>query len=175
MDARRGSEITATKNATTVARKSEREFVVTRTINAPARIVFEAFTKPELLKRWWVPKSIEMTLLSCELDVRVGGSYRLVFSHPASPEPMAFFGKYNEVIPHSRLVWTNDEGGDDGAVTTATFEEKAGRTLVVIHDLYPSKEALDAAIASGATGGLPETLEQLDELLVTLGASVQPS
>jgi uncharacterized protein YndB with AHSA1/START domain len=171
MDARRGSEITATKNATTVARKSEREFVVTRTINAPARIVFEAFTKPELLKRWWVPKSIEMTLLSCELDVRVGGSYRLVFSHPASPEPMAFFGKYNEVIPHSRLVWTNDEGGDDGAVTTATFEEKAGRTLVVIHDLYPSKEALDAAIASGSTGAWSETLDQLDELVVTLDAS----
>src|SRR5215510_9890048 len=130
MDARRESEPTATKNRTTVERKSERETVVTRTINGPARIVFEAFTKPELFKQWWVPKSFGLTLLSCELDVRVGGSYRLVFSHDGSE--MAFFGKYVEVTPHSRLVWTNDEG-DEGPVTTATFEEKAGKTLVVLH------------------------------------------
>jgi uncharacterized protein YndB with AHSA1/START domain len=160
------------KNRTTVERKSERELVVTRTINGPARIVFEAFTKPELFKRWWVPKSLlGLSLLSCELDVRVGGTYRLVFSHNGS-EPMAFFGRYIEVTPNSRLVWTNDEGDDGGAVTTATFEEKAGKTLVVVSDLYPSKAALDAAIASGSTGGLSETLDQLDELVVTLGASV---
>src|SRR5215471_15405660 len=115
MDARRESEPTATKNRTTVERKSEREVVVTRTINAPARIVFEAFTKPDLFKRWWVPKSFGLSLLSCELDVRVGGTYRLVFSHTCS-EPMAFFGRYIEVTPHSRLVWTNEEGGDGGAV-----------------------------------------------------------
>ena len=101
------------------------------------------------------------------MDVRVGGTYRLVFS--ASPEPMAFFGRYNEVMPHSRLVWTNDEGGEDGAVTTVTFEERGAETLVVMHDLYPSKEALDA---SGSTGGVSETFEQLDELLVSLGARV---
>jgi len=171
MDARRESEPIPTKNRTTAERKSERELVVTRTINGPARIVFEAFTKPELFKRWWVPKSFGLSLLSCELDVRVGGTYRLVFSHNGS-EPMAFFGRYIEVTPHSRLVWTNDEGDDGGAVTTATFEEKAGKTLVVMHDLYPSKEALDAAIASGSTGGLSETLDQLDELVVTLGASL---
>jgi uncharacterized protein YndB with AHSA1/START domain len=171
MDAKRGSESTPTKNRTTVERKSERELVVTRTFNGPARIVYEAWTTPELFKRWWVPKSFGLSLLSCELDVRVGGTYRLVFSHNGS-EPMAFFGRYVEVTPHSRLVWTNDEGDDDGAITTATFEEKAGKTLLVMHDLYPSKEALDAAIASGATSGMPETLEQLDELLVTLGASV---
>jgi uncharacterized protein YndB with AHSA1/START domain len=153
-----------------VERKSERELVVTRTINGPARIVFEAFTKPELFKRWWVPKSFGLSLLSCELDVRVGGTYRLVFSHNGS-EPMAFFGRYIEVAPNSRLVWTNDEGDDGGAVTTATFEEKAGKTLLVLYDLYPSKEALDAAIASGSTGGMSETLDQLDELVVTLGAS----
>ena len=170
MDARRESEPTPMKNRTTVERKSERELVVTRTFNGPARIVFEAWTKPELFKRWWVPKSIGMSLLSCEMDVRVGGRYRLVFGHEA-PEPMAFFGRYLEVTPHSRLVWTNDEGGDGGAVTTVTFEEKGGKTLVVMHDLYPSKEALDAAIASGSTGGMGETFEQLDELLVTLGAS----
>jgi len=157
------------KNRTTVERKSEREVVVTRTINGPARIVFEAFTKPELFKQWWVPKSFGLTLLSCELDVRVGGSYRLVFSHDGSE--MAFFGKYVEVTPYSRLVWTNDEGGDAGPVTTVTFEEKGGKTLLVIHELYPSKEALDYAIA-GMEGGMPETFEQLDELLVILGASV---
>jgi uncharacterized protein YndB with AHSA1/START domain len=171
MNARRESEPTATKNRTTVERKSERELVVTRTINGPARIVFEAFTKPELLKQWWVPRSmVGLSLLSCELDVRVGGTYRLVFSHNGS-EGMAFFGRYIEVTPHSRLVWTNDEGGDGGPVTTATFEEEGGKTLVVVRDLYPSKEALDAAIASGSTGGLSETLDQLDELVVTLSAS----
>jgi uncharacterized protein YndB with AHSA1/START domain len=177
MDAKRESETTAMKNRTTVERKSDRELVVTRTFNGPARIVFEAWTKPELFKRWWVPKSFGLSLLSCEMDVRVGGTYRLVFS--ASPEPMAFFGRYNEVMPHSRLVWTNDEGGEDGAVTTVTFEERGAETLVVMHDLYPSKEALDGAIASGSTayspqetGGVSETFEQLDDLLVTLGASV---
>jgi uncharacterized protein YndB with AHSA1/START domain len=158
------------KNRTTAERKSERELVVTRTVNGPARIVFEAWTKPELFKRWWIPKSMGISLLSCEMDVRTGGKYRLVF--PASPEPMAFFGKYIEVTPHSRLVWTNDEGGDGGAVTTVTFEEKGGKTLLVMHELYPSKEALDAAMVSGEKDGMSETFDQLDELLVTLGASV---
>ena len=172
MDARTQSEPTPMKNLTTTERKSDRELVVTRTFNGPARIVFEAWTRPELFKRWWVPKSIGMSLLSCEMDVRAGGTYRLVFRHDAFPEPMAFFGRYLEVTPHSRLVWTNDEGGEDGAVTTVTFEERGAATLVVVHDLYPSKNALDTAIASGSTGGFSETFEQLDELLVTLGASV---
>jgi len=157
------------KNRTTVERKSERELVVTRTFNGPARIVFEAWTKPELFRRWWAPKSSGASLLSCEMDVRVGGGYRLEFGHEAS-KPMAFFGRYIEVTPHSRLVWTNEES-DDGAVTTVTFEEKGGKTLLVLHELYPSKEALDGAIA-GMEGGMPEQFEQLDELLVTLGASM---
>jgi uncharacterized protein YndB with AHSA1/START domain len=169
MDARKESELM--KNRTTVERKSERELVATRMFNAPARIVFQAWTTPELFQRWWVPKSIGLTLLSYEADIRVGGKYRLVFSHPAAPEPVAFFGTYLEVTPHSRLVWTNEEAGDAGQVTTVTFEERGGQTLLVVHDLYPSKEALDEAIASGATGALPEQFEQLDELLVTLGAS----
>jgi uncharacterized protein YndB with AHSA1/START domain len=160
------------RNRTTVERQSERELVVTRTFDFPARVVFEAWTKPELLRRWWTPKSSGLTLLSCELDVRVGGNYRLVFSHPAAPKPMEFFGRYLEATPHSRLVWTNEEGGDGGQVTTVTFEERGGKTLLVMHDLYPSKEALDDAIASGSTGGMGETFEQLDELLVILGASV---
>jgi uncharacterized protein YndB with AHSA1/START domain len=158
------------KNRTTAERKSDRELVVTRTVNAPARIVFEAWTRPELFKRWWVPKSIGMSLLSCEVDARVGGGYRLVFGH-GDAKVFEAYGKYLEVTPHSRLVWTNEEAGDAGQVTTVTFEERDGQTLLVVHDLYPSKEALDAAIASDATGALPEQFEQLDDLLATLGAS----
>jgi uncharacterized protein YndB with AHSA1/START domain len=159
------------KNRTTVERKSERELVATRTINGPARIVFEAWTRPELFKRWWVPKSMGVSLLSCELDVRVGGKYRLAFGNDASTA-MEFFGRYIEVTPHSRLVWTNDESDEGGPVTTVTFEENGGQTLLVVHDLYPSKEALDAALASGSSmDAMPETLEQLDELVVALVAS----
>ena len=170
MDAGRESEATPMKNRTTVERKSERELVVTRTFNGPARIVFEAWTKPELFKQWWAPKSMGMFLRSCEMDVRVGGRYRLVFGHDAS-NPDEFFGRYIEVTPDSRLVWTNDEGGDGGPVTTVTFEEKGGKTLLVLHELYPSKEALDGAI-EGMEGGMPETFAQLDELLLSLGASM---
>ena len=167
MDARRESEPTPMKNRTTVERRSERELVVTRTFNGPARIVFEAWTKPELFRRWWVPKSMGMSLRSCEMDVRVGGKYRLEFE----PDAMAFFGTYLEVTPHSRLVWTNEEGGEGGPVTTVTFEEKGGKTLLVLHELYSSKEALDAA-GTGAADAMVETFAQLDELLLTLGASV---
>jgi uncharacterized protein YndB with AHSA1/START domain len=169
MDARRESEATPMKNSTTVERKSERELVVTRTFNGPARLVFEAWTKPELFKQWWVPKSMGMSLLSCEMDVRVGGRYRLEFAHGDSQA--AFFGTYKEVTPPSRLVWTNEEGGDGGPVTTVTFEETGGQTLLVMRELYPSKEALDAA-GTGAADMMSETFEQLDELLVALGASV---
>jgi uncharacterized protein YndB with AHSA1/START domain len=158
------------KNCTSVERKSERELVVTRTFNGPARIVFEAWTRPELFKQWWVPKSMGMFLRSCEMDVRVGGRYRLVFGRDASNTD-EFFGRYIEVTPYSRLVWTNDEGGDGGPVTTVTFEEKGGKTLLVMHELYPSKEALDAA-GTGAAEATKETFEQLDELLVALGTSV---
>ena len=157
------------KNPTSVERQSDRELVVTRTFNGPARIVFEAWTRPEHLKRWWTPKSFGISFISCEVDVRTGGTYRFVFGHPASKEPMAFFGRYIEVTPPSRLVWTNDEGGEAGAVTTVTFEEKAGKTLVTLRDLHPSKQALDDAIASGATSGFDESFGQLDELLATLG------
>jgi len=131
--------------------------------------VFEAWTKPELLKRWWAPKSFGIQFLSCEVDARTGGTYRFVFGHPAAEQPMAFFGRYLEVTPHTRLVWTNEES-DEGAVTTATFTEKDGKTLVVVHDLYPSKESLDAALASGSTGAFPEQFVELDDLLATLAA-----
>ncbi|GFZ87238.1 SRPBCC family protein [Dyella caseinilytica] len=150
-------------NRTVVARKSDRELVVTRTFNAPAHIVFEAWSKPELFKQWWVPKSIGMSLVSCDMDIRTGGTYRLVFSHPDFDQPMTFFGTYGEVTPHKRIVWTNEES-DQGAVTTVTFEENAGKTLVTFHELYPTTEALEEALA-GSAEGLPEQFAQLDELL----------
>jgi uncharacterized protein YndB with AHSA1/START domain len=150
---------------TTVERKSERELVITRTINGPARIVFEAFTQPELFKRWWVPKSLGVSMLSCEMDVRVGGKYRVVFGPGAE-----FYGTYIDVTPHSRLVWTNEEGDQGVQVTTVTFEEKDGKTLLVMHDLYPSKEALDAAL-TGMDDGMRETLDQLDEFVASLSRS----
>jgi uncharacterized protein YndB with AHSA1/START domain len=168
MNARIESEPGTVKNRTTVERKSDREVVVTRTINGPARIVFEAFTRAELLERWWVPRSMGMRLLSCEVDARVGGKYRLVFDH--QPEPVAFFGTYVEVSPYSRLAWTNEESGGDGSVTTVTFEENAGKTLVILSEKYSSKEALDAA-GTGAADAMVETFDQLDDLLVELGES----
>jgi uncharacterized protein YndB with AHSA1/START domain len=158
MDARRESEGPAVKRVTTVERKSDREIVVTRTFDAPARLVFEAWSKPELLKQWWVPKSLGMTLRSLEMDVRTGGRYRLSFG-----DGMDFFGKYLEVTPPSRIVWTNEESGDAGAVTTVTFEEKNGKTLLVLSELYPSKEALDAG--AGAADAMGEQFQQLDEVL----------
>jgi uncharacterized protein YndB with AHSA1/START domain len=169
MDATGESEARPMANHTTVQRMSDREVVVTRTFNAPARIVFQAWTDPELFQRWWLPKSMAMTLVSCDMDVRVGGGYRLVFG-----EGVAFFGSYVEVTPHSRLVWTNDESGEDGSVTTVTFEEQeGGKTLLVLHDRYPSKEALDAA--GGAEDAMGETFGQLDELLATLDMGAERS
>ena len=161
MDARRESKPAPTTR-TSVERKSDRELVVTRTFNAPARLVFEAWTKPELFKQWWLPKSMGMTLVSCEIDVRTGGKYRLGFGGG-----MDFFGRYLEVTPHSLLVWTNEESGDAGSVTTVIFEEKDGKTLLVLSELYPSKEALDAA-GTGAADAMGETFQQLDGLLATL-------
>jgi len=156
------------KHQTNAERKSERELVSSRIINGPSRLVFEAWTNPELFKKWWVPKSAPITLESCAMDVRTGGTYRLVFS--AGGQSAEFFGKYLEVIPHSRLVWTNDEGGADAAtITTVTFEEVDGATRVVVHDLYPSKKALDEAIATGSSGAMPEQLEQLEQLIVNRG------
>jgi uncharacterized protein YndB with AHSA1/START domain len=170
MAATKESDAASGKNHTTVERESERELVVTRTFDAPARIVFKAWTTPELIMRWWAPKSFGVSFVSCEADYRTGGTYRFVMGHPASDQPMAFFGRFVEVTPPSCIVWTNEEGGEGGPVTTVTLEEQGGQTLVVLRDLYPSKEALDAAIASGATGGFGEQFEQLDAFLLTQGA-----
>ncbi len=150
------------ENRTEVQRKSERELVVTRTVNAPAHLVFEAWTKADLFRQWWVPKSYGLNLVSCQLDVRPGGQYRLAFLHEGST--MEFFGTYLEVTPNTRLVWTNEEAEGE-TITTVTFEETAGQTLITVHDLYPSAEAVD----TGSTGAMPEVLNQLDELLAGLG------
>ncbi|NOU28352.1 MAG: SRPBCC family protein [Polyangiaceae bacterium] len=147
--------------------KSECEIVVKRTFDAPARLVFKAWTTPALFRRWWVPKSMPLPLLSYEADIRTGGNYRLVFQVD-STKTMAFFGKYLEVTPHSRIVWTNEESGEDGATSTVTLEEKGDKTLLVLHELYRSKEARDAALASGSYDGMAETFGQLDEVLLTL-------
>lgn len=158
------SEPAGAKHPTSAERRSDREVVVRRIFDAPAHLVFEAWTRPELFRQWWVPKSIGLTLLSLDQDVRVGGSYRLVFDLGDS-KTTAFFGKYIEVTPPSRLSWTNEES-DDGAVTTVTFEEKDGRTHLTFSELYPTKEALDRNF--GSTEGLPEQFAQLDALLRTL-------
>ena len=169
MVARKGSE-SAMTNPTTVERRSDRELVVTRVFNGPAQIVFDAWTKPELLKRWWAPKSLGVSLFSCEADVRVGGSYRFAFGHDPR-QPMAFSGTYTEVTPPSRLVCTQlfEQMRSAGeAVITATFDEDDGKTRLVVHQLYASKEALDGAIASGMERGLRETYEQLEALVAAL-------
>jgi uncharacterized protein YndB with AHSA1/START domain len=159
------------KAETTVERTSDCELVITRLFNAPPRLVYEAWTTPELMMKWWMPKSVPMTFISCEIDARTGGGYRFVFGHPDFDQPMAFFGRYIEATPPSRLVWTNEEDHEgSGGVTTVTFEDLGGRTRLVMRNLHPSKESLDAEIASGATSGFDETFGQLDELLGGLGS-----
>jgi uncharacterized protein YndB with AHSA1/START domain len=149
-------------HSTTVNRASDRELVVTRMFDAPTHEVFNAWTTPALLRQWWAPKSFGMALRSCELDLRVGGRYRFEFES-AGPEPMVFFGRYLEVVPGSRLVWTNEES-DGGAVTTITFDERDGGTLLTMHEMHPSKQALDEAF-DGTNACAPEQFAQLDGLL----------
>jgi uncharacterized protein YndB with AHSA1/START domain len=161
MDAR-STESTDTGRRTTVEKRSDREIVVTRWFDAPARLVFEAWSRPELFQRWWVPRSLGMTLHACELDVRTGGTYRLNFG-----EGMDFYGRYLEVVPPSLIVWTNEEGGAEASVTTVTLEEVDGRTLLVMSEVFPSKEAFDAD-GGGAAEAAHETFSQLDEVLASL-------
>ncbi len=153
---------------TTAERRGEREMVVPRLFDGPARLVFKAWTTPDLLKQWWAPKSTGATLVGCEIDLRTGGSYRYTFAHPSREEPLAFFGKYLEVIPDAKIVWTNEES-EDGAVSTLTLEEKDGRTLLTISEIYPTKEGVDEAL-QGVAEGMPEQFDQLDAMLVELGA-----
>jgi uncharacterized protein YndB with AHSA1/START domain len=155
------------QNRTAIERKGDRELVVTRTFDAPRSMVFKAWSEADLFRRWWVPKGAPMTLVACDMDVRTGGKYRLEFGF--GDETMAFYGKYLDVVPDSRIVWTNDEGEEAGAVTTVTFEDRDGKTLLTFHEIYPTKEALDEAM-NGSAAGLPQQLDQLEELLSTVGA-----
>ena len=164
MDAKQTSE-QAKGPITTTDRTSEREVVVTRTFNGPARIIFDAWTKPELIMKWWTPASFGITFISCEMDVRTGGTYKFVMGHAAFDQPMAFHGRYIEVEPNKKIVWTNEEGGEAGSVTTVTFEEKDGKTYLRLSDVYPSKAALDEAMEQGSIGGYPEQFNQLDAVL----------
>jgi uncharacterized protein YndB with AHSA1/START domain len=166
METVRGTEAAPGAARTTTERVSDRELVVTRIVNGPARLVFEAWTRPDLFKRWWAPAAYGVYIVSHEADVRTGGSYRLLMGHPSLEQPMAFFGRYLEVSPPSRIVWTNEEA-DGGARTTVTFEDRGDTTRVVVHELFPDRAALDDAIASGSTGGWPEQFDQLDRLLAS--------
>jgi len=164
---------TAQSSGTHVERASERELVLRRTFRAPPRLVFDAMTKPELLRRWWAPRTLGVVLFSCDADVRVGGCYRYVFGHPGQP-PMAFSGVYREVVPGARLCYTQilepmREAGE--GLITATFEPHDGGTRLTQRELYPSKEVLDGAIASGMERGMRETLEQLAVLLQELATT----
>jgi len=157
-----------TNSRASAERQSDCDFVVKRVINAPPSAVFEAWTTAELFQQWWVPKSVGLDLLSCELDVHVGGTYCLTFRHPAFDEPLSFHGRYLEVIPSARLAWTNDEAGGAGQTTTVTFEAEGTGTRVVLRDVYPSMESLDEAINSGSACDMTETFDQLDALLAGL-------
>jgi len=155
------------QNRTSVVRKGDRELEVTRIFNAPPSLVYKAWSQPELFQRWWVPKSVSgVSLVSCDMEVRTGGKYRLEFS-VGGPDTMAFYGKYLEVVPNERIVWTNEEG-EEGAITTVTFQDQGGKTLLTFHEAYPSREALEEALR-GSAAGLPEQLTQLDELLSSTG------
>lgn len=170
MSAEAGGDAATGRARTVVERVSARELVVRRTVDGPARLVFEAWTRPVLFRRWWAPKSFDVFVVSVEMDVRTGGSYRLQIGVPSTEQPLSFFGRYTEVTPPARLVWTNEEAGVDGAITTVTFEEEDGATRIVVHELYPSESALDEAIASGSTSGWGEQFEQLDDLVPGLAA-----
>jgi uncharacterized protein YndB with AHSA1/START domain len=156
-----GSSEPAAARPVTVERASEREVVVRRTFDAPARLVFEAWTTPELFRQWWLPQSMGARLRSLDMDARTGGSYRLDFG-----DGMAFYGTYKEVTPPTRIVWTNEEGGESGSVTTVVLQEQDGVTHLVLTEVFPSREALEQG--DGALDALHETFAQLDDLLVQL-------
>nr|WP_325265125.1 SRPBCC domain-containing protein [uncultured Rhizobium sp.] len=153
-------------DVTSLERRGDRELVVTRTFNAPPIAVFRAWSEPEIFRAWWVPKSVPgLSLVSCDMDVRTGGKYRLEFGAGGDSDTMAFHGKYLEVVPNERIVWTNDEG-EEGAVTTVSLKDQGSTTLLRFHEVYPSKEVLEEAL-QGSAVALPEQLDQLDELLTS--------
>jgi uncharacterized protein YndB with AHSA1/START domain len=165
----------AAMNQTSMELKGDREIVIARTFNGPARIVFDAWTRPELVRRWWAPKSHRVSVVACDADIRVGGGYRYLLRLDTGNE-FAFSGRYSEVTPHSRLVYTQifeptaagAKPGDDEVIITVTFDERDGKTHLVSHSLCPSKDVRDAIIASGMEHGMRETMDQLEELVASL-------
>lgn len=150
---------------TTAEHTSDCDYVVTRAFSAPLHKVFAAWSEAALFQRWWVPKSFGLTLLSCEMDARMGGKYCLTFRHPESGEPLPFHGTYVAVSAPCLLSWSNDEEGGAAQITTVKFAESAGGTSVTMQERYPSKDALDEAIATGTVCSMDEPFAQLDELL----------
>ncbi len=146
---------------------SDREVLVTRSFNAPRRLVWEAVSKPEHVRQWWGLRSMPMTV--CEIDHRVGGKWRFVVRAPDGSEH-AWSGVYNEIHAPERVVNTEVYENIPGAesLVTATFDERDGRTYLTTRMLHKSKENRDGYIHAGAEGGMRETFTRLDELLAKM-------
>jgi len=170
MDARKSSKpLNRTANQTAMELTSDLEIVITRTFNGPPRIVFEAWTRPELVRRWWAPKALGVSVVSIDADVRVGGRYRYVLQRGDGGGEVAFSGTYREVAPPSRLVYTQAfEPYPDEVIITITLTERDGQTDFVSHELWPSKEIRDMAMSTGMEKGMRMTMDQLDELVASL-------
>jgi uncharacterized protein YndB with AHSA1/START domain len=148
----------------------DREIVMTRSFAAPARLVFEAYTKADLVAKWWAPKKCGVEMVSCEAEVRVGGKWRYTLRNPDT-EVVAFYGEYREVTAPERVVYTEQFSKfPDGppVIVTVTFVERDGRTEMTSTQLYPSKEVREMVVATGMEFGANETLNQLEEVLRSL-------
>jgi uncharacterized protein YndB with AHSA1/START domain len=149
-----------------VTTPSEREIVLTRVFDAPRSLVFDAFTKPELLKRWFGPRG--WSLAVCEVDFRVGGSWRFILRGPDGKE-MGMRGVYREIAAPERTVHT--EAFDDfpgESLVTAVMVEVNGRTTLTATVLYPSQEVRDAVIKCGMEHGAAESYDKLAECLASI-------
>jgi uncharacterized protein YndB with AHSA1/START domain len=160
------------RNELIVDRRSDLELVVSRVFDAPARIVYTAFTKPEHMKRWWAPKGFGVVMYECDIDLRVGGKFRYVFGREGEPK-MAFSGEFTEVVPNQKIVSTQlfEQMPQAGiAIVTATFTEIDGATTLELLQTFPTKAALDGAVATGMTDGMKLTFQQLAALCAELAA-----
>ena len=166
----------AVTNRATVTLPTDEQILITREFDAPKHLVYEAFTTPELVSRWWTAKRGEMT--TCEIDLQVGGAWRYVMKLPDGME-VGFHGEYREIVPNERIVSTEIfEGMPEGApeevsVNTATFTEEDSRTTLTILVEHSSKEFRDMHVESGMEDGLQDALQLLDEVAQGLRASTR--
>jgi len=165
--------MTDPKHDTSMELRDDRDVVIARTFNAPARLVYDAWTKPEFVRRWWAPRSHGVSLVVCDADIRVGGAYRYVMRKDGdgADGDIGFSGRYVELTPHSRIVLTQifEPMADAGEVViTVSFDEVDGQTHLVSQERYPSKEARDAAVGAGMEQGMRESMDQLEALVVAL-------